>query len=932
MKEYLSLDHMSLVPNEDRHKCRYFLPHHCVIKEDSSTTKLRVVFDGSAVTTSGLSLNDLLMSGPTIQSKLFHTLLRFRTFSIALTGDIGKMYRCVRVSMPDTMLQCILWRDSVDDDIKIFKLNTVTYGTKPASFLAIRAMHQLAMDESSSYPLGSETILQDFYVDDMISGGNSVEEVLDIMRQTTELLACGNFQLRKWCSNSPDVLREVPEAERESFLKLDDGSDVTKALGLIWEPQRDKFLFTFAPQIGVGKHTKRSVLSTIARCYDPMGLIGPTLTRAKIIMQRMWRDKLHWDESLPQPLESAWTEFCKDFATVGNATFPRYILQPKARFELHAFCDASLQAYGACIYARSFRDTADEVHLLCSKARVAPLKTLTVPKLELCAAFLLANLLREIRKIDTFDCPIHCWSDSTVVLSWLREEPSKFNVFVSNKISAIQQLTRGMDWRYVPTEMNPADILSKGAAPQELLQSRLWMNGPSFLQGERSNWPERCSPELSLPEIRHRVLLSSERVDISLSFKHINSFGVMMRIFGYVHKFVSKKRSLDLSSEDLRKGSHLLCRIVQRAHLHPEYRALRKGNCVESSSSIISLSPFIDDVGLIRVGGRLRHSTLGFDARHPIILPRDHPLTFAIIMHFHRKHHHAGPQSLLGSIRLQFWPIGGMKTVARALRKCIICCRSRPRLVEHIMADLPKDRVQDSPAFSVTDAVHNHCINNGFNWKFIPPRSPHFGGLWEAAVKMAKQHLYRSLGSSLFGFDELRTLVCQIQAVINSRPLLAISENPEDLGVLTPGHFLIGRPLMEFPEPDVTNLNFNRLDCWQRVACAQQIFWKRWSEEYLTLLQQRAKWRTPQPSIQVNDIVCIKDENLPPLKWPLARVIDIIAGADGTVRVAVLRTPSGTTRRAVNKLCVLPVEDPVKSPSLSTGGSMFGAAADNSSS
>ncbi|XP_041449639.1 uncharacterized protein LOC121404370 [Drosophila obscura] len=434
--------------------------------------------------------------------------------------------------MPDTMLQCILWRDSADDNIKIFKLNTVTYGTKPASFLAIRAMHQLAMDESSSYPLGSETILQDFYVDDMISGGNSVEEVLDIMRQTTELLACGNFQLRKWCSNSPDVLREVPEAERESFLKLDDGSDVTKALGLIWEPQRDKFLFTFAPQIGVGKHTKRSVLSTIARCYDPMGLIGPTLTRAKIIMQRMWRDKLHWDESLPQPLESAWTEFCKDFATVGNATFPRYILQPKARFELHAFCDASLQAYGACIYARSFRDTADEVHLLCSKARVAPLKTLTVPKLELCAAFLLANLLREIRKIDTFDCPIHCWSDSTVVLSWLREEPSKFNVFVSNKISAIQQLTRGMDWRYVPTEMNPADILSKGAAPQELLQSRLWMNGPSFLQGERSSWPERCSPELSLPEIRHRVLLSSERVDISLSFKHINSFGVMMRIFG----------------------------------------------------------------------------------------------------------------------------------------------------------------------------------------------------------------------------------------------------------------------------------------------------------------------------------------------------------------------------------------------------------------
>ncbi|XP_054745924.1 uncharacterized protein LOC129250316 [Anastrepha obliqua] len=224
--------------------------------------------------------------------------------------------------------------------------------------------------------------------------------------------------------------------------------------------------------------------------------------------------------------------------------------------------------------------------------------------------------------------------------------------------------------------------------------------------------------------------------------------------------------------------------------------------------------------------------------------------------------------------------------------------------------------------------LHNFCLSNGFDWRFIPPRSPHFGGLWEAAVKTAKQHFYRSASSSILGFDELRTLVCEISAVINSRPLTPLSENPEDLDVLTPGHFLIGGPLTALPEPDLTALNYSRLDRWQRVTYIQQVFWRRWTQEYLTLLQQRAKWLTPQANIQVNDVVCIKEENSPPLKWPLARVIAVIPGADGVVRVALLRTSSGIKRRAVNKLCVLAVKDSVESRDLSTGGTMFGVADD----
>nr|XP_041632379.1 uncharacterized protein LOC121502737 [Drosophila kikkawai] len=151
IREYLDLNHMSLVDLDSRNLCKFYLPHHCVIKEDSTTTKLRVVFDGSAKSSSGYSLNEVLMAGPTLQLRLFNT----------LTGDICKMYRCVRFAEPDSYLQCILWRDSRQEEIRVYRLDTVTYGTKPASFLSVRAMHQLAEDEKASFPLGAKILLRE---------------------------------------------------------------------------------------------------------------------------------------------------------------------------------------------------------------------------------------------------------------------------------------------------------------------------------------------------------------------------------------------------------------------------------------------------------------------------------------------------------------------------------------------------------------------------------------------------------------------------------------------------------------------------------------------------------------------------------------------------------------------------------------------------
>lgn len=216
-------------------------------------------------------------------------------------------------------------------------------------------------------------------------------------------------------------------------------------------------------------------------------------------------------------------------------------------------------------------------------------------------------------------------------------------------------------------------------------------------------------------------------------------------------------------------------------------------------------------------------------------------------------------------------------------------------------------------------AVHDNCLEDGIDWRFIPPRSPHFGGLWEAAIKVAKNHILRTIGLSTLSFDELRTLICQVSAIMNSRPLCSISENPQDMETLTPAHFLTGAPLTSVVEPDISILNIHRLDRWQKVCYMQQQFWKRWSTEYLTLLQQRTKWQAKTNNISIGAMVLLKDENQPPLKWQLGRVTDIIKGQDGVVRVAVVRTSNGVLRRAVSKLCIL-ISDEVDACELSKAG------------
>ncbi|XP_058448801.1 uncharacterized protein LOC131428773 [Malaya genurostris] len=243
--EYQVLGHMKPIV-EDSTETAYYLPHHAVLKPDSTTTKLRVVFDASCRTSTGFSLNDALMVGPVVQDDLLNIIIRFRLHRYALVADIAKMYRMVQVQPADQPLQRILWRESPDQPIKTYQLTTVTYGTASAPYLATKCLQQLAEDGKLTYVVAARVLKKDFYVDDMLSGVDKLEDGQRFVSEMIELMQSAGFSLRKWNSNCKDILLHVPVHLRDdrTILQMDTSTSTVKTLGLLWEPSTDRFQFS----------------------------------------------------------------------------------------------------------------------------------------------------------------------------------------------------------------------------------------------------------------------------------------------------------------------------------------------------------------------------------------------------------------------------------------------------------------------------------------------------------------------------------------------------------------------------------------------------------------------------------------------------------------------------------------------------------------
>lgn len=301
LKEYLELDHMEMVEQKDICKVRYFIPHSCVIKPDSTSTKLRVVFDASAKTTNGRSLNDAMLSGPPIQSDQFDLLLDFRCHDKVLMGDIAKMYRQVVVHEVDSWFQTILWRNTPEEPIQVYRLKTVTNGEAASSFLACRALHQVGEELRTELPEIAAMIQRRFYVDNLMMGGDSAEELLDRRRAVEAALMKRGFPLRKWAANDLSIIADIPNHDRETEIRIGD-HEIIKTLGVAWSPREDTFKFLVEEQQAIRTSmTKRQLASEVLRLYDPLGIMQPIIITAKILLQGLWKTK--WAGKTTSPMK-----------------------------------------------------------------------------------------------------------------------------------------------------------------------------------------------------------------------------------------------------------------------------------------------------------------------------------------------------------------------------------------------------------------------------------------------------------------------------------------------------------------------------------------------------------------------------------------------------------------------------------------------------
>lgn len=919
----------------------------------------------------------------------------------------------ILIDPPQRNLQRIFWKDNYNEPVRVYQLNTVTYGTTSAPFLATRTLKQIAIDGRVKFPLAAERLETDFYVDDLVSGVSSVETGKELQGQLIELLGSAGMQLHKWSSNKKCLLQDLPNEDRE--YKFDKDDETIKTLGLIWNPKLDTLEYCPCNPNEIQAWTKRSVLSYIARLFDPLGLLGPIIVTAKIFMKKLWLLKKDWDQPLLDNEVRNWNKFVLSLKALQELKVNRYVLTSydEVILELHGFSDASKDAYGAAVYIRCINSAGKStMNLLCSKSRVAPLKPVTIPRLELCAADLLSKLVTKV--ICSLNLKLNCvhlWTDATIVLAWLRTDPYVLKTFVRNRVAKIKERTETYHWQHIRSEDNPADLVSRGLSADKIVNNKLWWYGPSTLD---NNPPEdetlACvksndfSRELK-DKCEKTFVLTNDLETFENWLSITNSYLKLIRIFSFVYRFYRNSRNPlhkytgPLNKEEIAFVEKHLIKIVQVRNFSGEWNRLKKGKPIHSTSKLRSFDPFLDEDEIIRVGGRLNNSELNYNAKHPIILPANSKFTRVLMLYFHHKFLHLGPQSLLYSVRQQFWPLNGRSIARKIVRNCVNCFKAKPSPVTQIMGSLPRERSSLSPPFThmgvdfcgpllirnknqrknnlykvyiaifvcfATKAIHielvldltteafiaclkrffarrgksayiysdnatnfvganaelkrlfqlvrnsndqlsSYLTSENVSWKFIPPKSPNFGGLWEAGVKSVKYHLRRVVANAKVTYEELLTILVQIEAILNSRPISPMSADPNDLQALTPGHFLIGRPLTAIPEPGLLEVKENRLSRWQLTTKFVQGIWLRWKRDYLSNLQQRTKWQWEKLNVAVNDMVLLVDDNLPPCKWSLGRINEIIRGEDGKVRVVKVKTATGILKRSVSKICILPI-------------------------
>ncbi|XP_046548997.1 uncharacterized protein LOC124258978 [Haliotis rubra] len=911
----------------------WYLPHHGVY-HPKKLNKIRVVFDCSAKY-GGLSINDVLLQGPDLANSLIGVLARFRTDQVAFMGDVEAMFHQVKVPREhQDYLRFLWWPDgNVHSELKEYRMTVHTFGTVSSPTVANYALKSTGAKSRSNYDdQVAQTIERNFYVDDCLKSVESDECASDLIKNVKLACADGGFNLTKFTSSSKMVLSSIPQEHRSKEIQAVDLSrddiPMERALGLQWDTKLDCFKYTV--DLPEKPFTRRGILSMVSSLYDPLGLVAPVLLPAKRILQDLCKDKdLGWDDNIA----------------------------PQDMVALHTL---------------GFFDINGNIHttLLLGKARLAPLKTLTIPRLELTAATVSVKIGQFLlRELDVNIDRVTYYTDSTTVLQYIRSEKNRFPVFVANRVKLIRDFSTPEQWKYVDSKTNPADIASRGSSCSQFLKSIEWFNGPKFLRMPDSksiSEPQKTIEAAVMSTLNETADSPGDVVSKLLNYysswyRLKRAVAIYRRFFNFLKSKSQKGKPSNnalLSLQELIDSEKSILSFVQHMEYGSEIAILSKNTemgyrptVLPRSSPVRNLCPcFVD--GLLRVGGRLSNANISDTMKHPVLLPRKSPLSDLIVRDVHERLGHAGRNHVLSALREEFWITNANSAVRSILNKCVLCRRLKMSTGQQIMSDLPTNRVQPSPPFTCTgldcfgphtvregrkevkrygvlftcmvsravhietanslntdsfinalrrfiarrgavkeiscdngtnftsgakelchaldeidqSEVHNYLLKLNIIWKFNPPSASHMGGVWERLIRSVRGVLNPLLQEYSQRLDDelYRTLLCEVESILNSRPLTTMSSDPSDVEPLTPNHLLMVRSSAYIPPPGV----FQASDVyarrrWRRVQYLAELFWSRWRKEYLLTLQKRQKWQAPKRNFKVNDIVLVKDDNLP---------------------------------------------------------------------
>ena len=687
--------------------------------------KLRIVWDAAAKV-GKLSLNSFLLKGPDQTTPLRHVLHRFREFRTAVTGDIREMFHQVRINSEDQHCQRFLWNDGVAGKApSTYVMEVMTFGAccSPNSAQYVKNIN--AERFRNQFPAAVEAICDGTYVDDMLCSVETEEEAMKLAQDVRQIHAEEGFEIRGWLSNSKKVVESMGEQRLiQKDLYKDGELTSEKVLGMWWHTTDDTFTFKIPKRCrlellsGEQVPTKREVLRILMSIYDPLGFLANILMFLKVLLQEIWRSNIGWDEPiLDQQLEK-WRTWLSVLHGVHKVNVPRCYRSKTSSIvesnevQLHVFVDASENGYAAVVYLRFQEHGIIECAFVTAKTRVAPLKYVSIPRLELQAAVIGARLAKDVG--ETHRIPVRkrfFWTDSRDVLSWLHSDHRRYSKFVGARIGEILENTALSKWFWIPTKQNVADEGTKWQKIPDLSPSSRWFKGPDFLWHQDSEWPvQPISNGITTTEMNAVVSVHVTHEPV-LNMTKYSNWRNLLRVTATVLRFVSNIQarlhnrapvSGVLNQLELIKAERCIYRQIQLEAFGEEIALLKRpkfgdakyASPVPKSSSLYKLSPFLDDHGVLRSGGRTTGCQfISEDAVHNILLPKNHPVTTLIIQFIHDRYHHLNHETVVNELRQKYWIPQLRRTCYKVRQQCQFCKNARARPQPPVMADLPTARL-----------------------------------------------------------------------------------------------------------------------------------------------------------------------------------------------------------------------------------------------